>query len=1142
MTLHLLHLLAPVLAVLFAALAMTHTSLASEQATLWQIGLADGDDREFALGPGGWPRFEERFELDPVFLVGRSSPREDWPYIHPGPSDSWAGSRSHTFTILFALREVPEGVSELIFDLVGTHVGLPPRIQVAVNDASYDFTMPPGRALEAADDPARGTPFQFICVMEPGALKTGLNRVTITTLSGAWIVYDAIRFVAPAGTALEAVALAPTDRTVIQWMRPLEALVRGEDGNARGLVAIGYRHVGDPVEAVVRIGDLPAQRVRLSPREQSLEIPIPAVERAGSVSATVEVGGQVVATRRLELRPVRPWVIELMHHTHLDIGYTHSQEDVERLQWEHLERALEIAGKNDRPGDPARFIWLPEGTWAMDGYLRQADSRQKERFIEAVRGGTVELSALYGNALTGLYHPEELLELVGFARRFAREYEVTIDAAMLSDVPGVTWGLVPALAQSGVKYLSMGPNSGHRIGHTFVWADRPFYWESPSGQERVLCWVHGKGYSWFHTGLQAALTGEVGATRLTDKRLLGYLEELAEKEYPYDVVPVRYNIGSDNGPPDPNLPEIVRQWNERYLAPRLAISTPSAVFKAFEERHGSELPVVRGDFTPYWEDGAASTARETAINRRAADRLVQASALWAMRKPGAYPAARFQDAWRELILYDEHTWGAWNSISDPDNPFVDEQWMWKRQRALLAESLSTELLTDAMGRDAEVPSIADAVEVFNTTSWPRSDLVVIPAGQAVAGDVVRDANGKPVPSQRLADGGLAFVAKDVPAFSSARYTLHAGEPATYSGGGGGGWGAEADATGVRNEHVEAMIDPHTGHIVEFCAVGRDVNLVDGSAPYAMNEYAYVAGRSPDSPQRVKGPVKVTVINAGPVVATLRIESDAPGCETLVRELEVVRGLDHLRLRDTLDRKTVREPEGVHIAFPFNVPEGKVRVNGPWSVVRAEKDQLDGACRNWFTVDRWVDIANDDHGVTWVTLDAPMMELGGILADPIVVGWLTKLEPSQTIYSYVMNNYWETNYKADQPGVTKFEYALRPHGGYDGAAASRFAQERSRPLIAVATRDGGASTPSLVKVSNPDAIVTMLKPSDGDHAVIVRLFNPQEKPITTDLLWGGGAAGIYGSNLFEDRLGPVEGTITLRPFEVRTVRIEPEGSR
>ena len=68
---------------------------------LWQIGQPDGDASEFALAPGNWRDFKK----DALFLVGQSDPKVDWPYVHPGPDDDWAGRRRHTFTILFGAEE-----------------------------------------------------------------------------------------------------------------------------------------------------------------------------------------------------------------------------------------------------------------------------------------------------------------------------------------------------------------------------------------------------------------------------------------------------------------------------------------------------------------------------------------------------------------------------------------------------------------------------------------------------------------------------------------------------------------------------------------------------------------------------------------------------------------------------------------------------------------------------------------------------------------------------------------------------------------------------------------------------------------------------------------------------------------------------
>ncbi len=293
---------------------------------------------------------------------------------------------------------------------------------------------------------------------------------------------------------------------------------------------------------------------------------------------------------------------------------------------------------------------------------------------------------MYLNALTGLCRPEELLRLFREAPRLAERTGVPIDAAMISDIPGSTWGTVTALAQAGITYYSSAPNYFDRVGNGLIqWENKPFYWVSPSGKEKVLVWVPSQGYALSHL-----------VRDLTPQFLEEYQTRLTQEGYPYDLTYIRWSAFGDNAAPDPSICEFVKDWNARHISPRLVIASTSTAFRALEERHGKRLPRFRGDWTPYWEDGAGSTARETALNRNASDRLAQAEALWALISPGAYPTAAFDEAWRQVLLFTEHTWGADTSISEPRGKKTSEQWEIKRSYALEADRRSRDLLALAL--------------------------------------------------------------------------------------------------------------------------------------------------------------------------------------------------------------------------------------------------------------------------------------------------------------------------------------------------------------------------------------------------------------------------------------------------------------
>jgi hypothetical protein len=164
-------------------------------------------------------------------------------------------------------------------------------------------------------------------------------------------------------------------------------------------------------------------------------------------------------------------------------------------------------------------------------------------------------------------HPALLPSFPGAsAIKDAFEHGVKITSAMISDVPGMTWNMVPTLAQAGIRYFSAGPNGiytgGDRTGFTNrAWADRPFYWISPSGTEKILYWMTGFGYGSMFAGISAA-----NSSRLTYlKSFAAYADWLDKIGYPYDMIQMRHTIKGDNGTVDPDLPDYVKEWNITYV-------------------------------------------------------------------------------------------------------------------------------------------------------------------------------------------------------------------------------------------------------------------------------------------------------------------------------------------------------------------------------------------------------------------------------------------------------------------------------------------------------------------------------------------------------------------------------------------------
>lgn len=906
------------------------------------------------------------------------------------------------------------------------------------------------------------------------------------------------------------------------------------------LLLLELSHFGQPEKVQIQVESERLEK-QLQTGYNQFYLEVPPTNSAKEIKATIKKGSQILFSLTAEQHPVKLIEIWLLPHSHLDIGYSDYQPVVEKKHWENFEKAIELAEKSQNSPEEARFKWNVEQLWAVETYLRQASPEKKQRFFEAVKKGWIGLQATLANELTGLCHPEELFELTSYSRKLEDEGLPPIISAMITDIPSYSWSFVPALALSGVKYLSSGPNymptlpdSGDRIGWALkTWADRPFYWVSPSGQEKILFWMAGRGYSWFH-GLN------LGNFSPEKKReILEYVEELENKNYPYSLVQVRYTVGGDNGPTDPNLTQAVKSWNEEFITPKLVIATSEELFKELEKRHGQEIPAVRGDFSPYWEDGAASTAKETALNRNLSDRLIQLETLYSLLFPAVFLQADFYQAWRNVVLFHEHTWGAADSISNPDGENAIKQWEYKKdfvnKAKILIDSLDNNLKKKYLNESQGSQSDSTALDIFNTTSWERSEIIYLPPNLSSGKDLAVDENNQVLKSQRLGDGSLAVEITGLQPFSSRRIWLRPGQALSQG-------TAKAGQDFLENEFLRLRIDPKTGAVssLVFKKSGH-LELVDSKNFSGLNAYLYVAGTDPRKVQPARL-VKVSVLEPGPLVASLALELEAPGCrkvQTIIRINSLDSRIDFL---NQLNKIKVRDKESVHFAFPFNFPEAEVKLDLGWGLVNPFFEEIPGACKDFFSIQKAAYLVRPDLSLIWVSPDVPLVEIGEITDERRVDGhprtWKKELQPSTTFISYALNNYWHTNYKADQEGEIVLRYSLLLQQGFDLSQAKRKSLEVCQPPIILVAPKSNHPLKSQLQVKPESVIVTRLKPSADGRGLIVRLFNssgkPEEVNLTGPLVSG---KNFFFSNLKEEKLSQVLWPLQLSPYAIVTLRLD-----
>ncbi len=772
----------------------------------------------------------------------------------------------------------------------------------------------------------------------------------------------------------------------------------------------------------------------MHPGYNYFEVPVDTVAAVINETIVATVGKKFESTFNVHFQLVHRREVDIIHHSHNDIGYSNLQDDVAKIQNDNIRSALRLIEHTKNYPEESSFKWNIESVWAIDNFLNEAGDAEEAAFFDAVRKKQIGISGHYANILTGLCKPEELGWITERAVQLRDEFHLPVTSVMLTDIPGVNWSEVEVLADNGFRYFSCGPNyqprfpdQGERIGGTIrEFGDKPFYWMGENGKSKILFWVAGKGYSMFHQ-IPFADLDEKRKDKLTD-----YMSELDSINYPYDIVQLRYNIKTDNGPTDSTLCDFVKTWNEKYVSPKLAITTVDAMMEKFEARYGKQLPVLSGDFTPYWEDGAYSTAKEEGDTRILSEKIIQLQKLYQLNPSKEVDTNWFYRARRSVVMFHEHTWGSWNSISDPDIPFTTQQWNYKK-RFCDSASYYVKQIENVLTPEKKNYT---KIEAWNTLSWERSGYIETEAPPGGDDFSVVDNLNVLIPHQKLAGGKICFIAREVPARSKKVFSFVP-------------FRSEPNVKRGFLSNCTFVIDSVSGAIKSLRE--NEQEWADTTVFKGIQSALYVEGLNPGtfSSSHVK---KIEQVASGPVVRKYVITCSLDGTNEVNYYITQFNHLNTLLLSTVIDKKAIREKESVHIAFPFALKNATTRIGIGDTFITPGHGQLSAANKDYYSVERWIDISDASSGITISSPQCALFEIGDMTDERRVNRgeklWKKENASSPIIFAYAMNNYWNTNYKADQSGIAQFDFYCQLHDVFSHTGAGQFGVEVNQPLVVI----------------------------------------------------------------------------------------------
>lgn len=826
------------------------------------------------------------------------------------------------------------------------------------------------------------------------------------------------------------------------------------------------RHPAQSGRFTFRVTALPLFRVRDSREWQTVEIERPQDQRANRLSLIVELpgvgwrkrvtwpaskprirveipcdrtatvlrliwGAQAEQTQDCPLAARRRWHIHLLHHTHVDIGYTDLPSCVREQQAEILDQVVELCARSREYPEPARFRWINECFWPVTNYLERRDLRRVRDLVRWMRRGAIENTALYMN-MTELWTEEMIARSLGHAVRFSAEHRLPLVVGAQTDCPGVSWAVPQLLNQIGIRWLAMSSNT---IRALVPRLPRPFWWRTPSG--RILVWNTDPDHEHYGEGYRHGF--RQGYTTVLE-RLPRVLAAYEDQSYPHAVYGFR--LAMDNCYPLAELSDTVRKWNETWTAPQLRISTFRDFFRELEPLLGPECPVVDGAWPDWWADGHASAASHTARARRLWRRLDGLERVDAVLTPDVHIGGSTERALEGLLLFDEHTWGARGSAVHPFSARTMAHWNEKEAPLFQAEDCA-EVMAEEMQRGLRRDSQPMRVAVTNPSLHAQSPAVAVvslpapesiefaggthpaPPAQTSAEWVVTDADtGEDLTSQALhpdhADpqrrGEVAVVIPDLGGLCTRRLSVRTADRSLIH-----------RRTGLADVTVEAggyrLSWTQESGITSWCDTihGREWISAGAALGELLLERPILSGSEPTRYDHFRSSTRSPASRTtGPVFDSLAWTEALEGTGQIVFTARVYHAAPRFELVVGINKLEYASPEGIFVAFPFEAAHPEFIIDAPGGAFAPEIEQLPNSARDYYHVDAGLALLDGEDWLALASPDAPLFHL----QEPRPARWLEHLDiTTGHVFSNPMLNYWHTNFRPSQAGWVELVYVL-----------------------------------------------------------------------------------------------------------------------
>lgn len=759
----------------------------------------------------------------------------------------------------------------------------------------------------------------------------------------------------------------------------------------------------------------------------------------------------------------KKYTVYLMQHSHTDIGYTRSPELTINEQLEYLyfliSKFEEIqAGKLPQYNN---YKWVCESFIIVDRFLKTATEDDIERFIKLVKLGKIEVTAMYAN-LAEVLDADILDAMIKRAKEVEIKYGITVKSAMNADINGISRDYAIKLSENGIHDYFIAVHTHHGMYPLFK-KQQPFKWDLGDG-EYLNVWngehyMFGNGFAFSKGAISVHgffddvdfkkynMADDDSWIDLAESRFEKYINKLVEDDYNYDFIPLTiHGKFTDNSMPNLDIANRVDIWNQKN---KDQIEVKMCTLAEFFERLNQEtdIPVYSGEWPDWWTDGVVSAPAQLKLFKNAQTQYKQ---LKTIDKQAVLTKEIKDEIDYNLTMYAEHTYGSFDSISNPYHDFTHRQWALKQNylsNALRYIDEYEHVLLKSLGKVTTLASVATKFKVINPSNSTVNRQLQIPFDNSDADNLtgkytITDNVGKnydyivtddwrkfPIinislePKEELLLTVLpqdSTIIDEVPYYS--RFNLRGSDNIFDLAFG------NQDVQITSNQLVTpslTMTWTKQGITSIICNNQEILNETEGflNVVYELSKAErHTLGRNRkgvDVKRNFGHLINTTVTDQNKLYTLLEQQYQVEGFEMYKLYIKVYNDKPIIEFKVNCDKQLSSDVENVYLSIPFKNTE--LTLGQSQSSFKPWKDQLPGTLADYFPC---YDGFKIEDTLVMSTPDTHLIQLGCLAPQPRILFGEDKLQNQlKKPYIWLMSNYWETNFVKSLAGFYEFNFRL-----------------------------------------------------------------------------------------------------------------------